>query len=110
MSTSSGLPPIDESLVPQSVRSAGTKAVSLYEAALSFESVLDQQLTQSLTDTLQPASDDSGDDSDGSSSDASTSMMLQMLPQALSQSLAADGGLGLAPQLYQSLAQSEGIQ
>jgi Rod binding domain-containing protein len=109
VSTSSGLPPIDESLIPQSVRSAGTKAVSLYEAALSFESVLDQQLTQSLTDTLQPPSD-SNDDSDGSSSDAATSMTLQMLPQALSQSLAADGGLGLAPQLYQSLAQSEGIQ
>jgi Rod binding domain-containing protein len=108
VSTSSGLPPIDESLIPQSVRSQGTKAVSLYEAALSFESVLDQQLTQALTDTLQPQSDDSS--GDGSSADAATSMTLQMLPQALSQSLAADGGLGLAPQLYQSLAQSEGIQ
>jgi Rod binding domain-containing protein len=110
MSTSPGLPPIDQSLVPESVRTAGPKVVSLYDTALSFESVLDQQLTQALTDTLQPA--DSSDDGsgDGSSPDASTSMMLQMLPQALSQNLAASGGLGIAPELYQSLAQSEGTQ
>ncbi len=101
---SEALPPIDESLIPAGVRAGGSKDVQLYEAALSFESMLSQQLTQSLTDTLQPSSDDSGDsDSDDSSSDAGTSLTLSMLPQALSQSLESSGGLGLAPQLYQAL-------
>ena len=98
--TSPGLPPIDQSLLPADVRAGGTKSVQLYETALAFESVLDQQLTQALTDTLQPA--------DGSTADAATSMTLQMLPQALSQQIASSGGLGLAPELYQSLAAQEG--
>ena len=98
--TSPGLPPIDQSLLPADVQAGGTQSVKLYEAALSFESVLDQQLTQALTDTLKPADD--------SNADAATSMTLQMLPQALSQEIASSGGLGLAPQLYQSLAAQEG--
>jgi Rod binding domain-containing protein len=101
---SDGLPPIDQSLIPAGVRAGGSKDVQLYEAALSFESMLTQQLTKSLTDTLQPSQDDSSDDSgDGSSSDAGTTMTLSMLPQALSQDLEGSGGLGLAPQLYQAL-------
>ena len=101
---SQGLPPIDQSLIPADVRAGGAKDVQLYEAALSFESMLSQQLTQSLTDTLQPSSDGSdGDSDDGSSSDAGTSLTLSMLPQALSQDLESSGGLGLAPQLYQAL-------
>jgi Rod binding domain-containing protein len=108
MSIDGALPPIDQSLVPASVRADGSKAVSTYDAALSFESMLDQQLTQALTDTLQPSDDSDDDSDDGTSMDASTSMMLQMLPQALSQDLASSGGLGLAPELYQSLTQSQG--
>ena len=104
---SSALPPIDQSLIPEGVRAGGTKSVQLYEAALSFESMLTQQLTQSLTDTLQPSSDDSSDDSDDDSSssggDAGTSLTLSMLPQALSTALEGSGGLGLAPELYQAL-------
>jgi Rod binding domain-containing protein len=104
---SSALPPISQSLVPANVRAEGSKAVNLYETALNFEGMLDQQLTQSLTSTLDPSSsgDDSDDGSDDSSSspDAATSLMLQMLPQELSQALVSDGGLGLAPQLYQAL-------
>lgn len=92
-----GLPPIDQSKLPADVRAGGSQAISLYDAALSFEGVLDQQLTQALTDTLQPP-----DDSD---QDAATSMELNMLPQALAQGLVADGGLGLAPSIYRSLAQ-----
>jgi len=101
MSVSAGLPPIDQSLIPAGVRAEGTKAIGLYQSALSFEGMLDQQLTTSLTDTLQPTSDDDSDD--GSSSDAGTSLTLQMLPQALAQDLESTGGLGLAPQLYQAL-------
>jgi Rod binding domain-containing protein len=102
---SEALPPIDQSLIPAGVRAGGSKDVELYEAALSFESMLSQQLTQSLTDTLQPSSDDSddSDSDDDSSSDAGTSLTLSMLPQALSQSLESSGGLGLAPQLYEAL-------
>jgi Rod binding domain-containing protein len=99
---SAGLPPIDQSLIPAGVRAEGQKPVSLYETALSFEGMLDQQLTQSLTDTLQQSGSDDDSD-DGSSTDAGTSLMLQMLPQALSQQLESAGGLGLAPQLYQAL-------
>jgi Rod binding domain-containing protein len=99
---STALPPIDQSAIPAGVRAQGPKAVALYDVALNFEGVLDQQLTQSLTNTLDPS--DSGDGSDdGSTPDAATSLMMQMLPQELSQSLISSGGLGLAPQLYQEL-------
>lgn len=105
---SSVIPPIDQALIPANVRAEGAKAEQLYDTALSFEGVLDQQLTQSLTDTLDPSSSDGGDDSDddssdGSSPDAATSLMMQMLPQQLSQALVSNGGLGLASQLYQAL-------
>lgn len=105
---SSALPPIDPSAIPAGVREQGPKAVQLYDTALDFEGVLDQQLTQSLTNTLDPSdsaddSDDSDDSGDGTSTDAATSLMMQMLPQELSQSLISSGGLGLAPQLYQEL-------
>jgi Rod binding domain-containing protein len=100
---SSALPPIDQALIPADVRAEGSKAVQLYDTALSFEGVLDQQLTQSLTDTLDPSSSDSDGSDDGSSPDAATSLMMQMLPQQLSQALVSNGGLGLASQLYQAL-------
>lgn len=102
---SAGLPPIDTSLIPPAVRKAGAGAVSKYETALSFESMLDEQLAQSLTQTLQDtasAGDDGGDGSDGSS-DGSTALTLQMLPQSLAQGLVSAGGLGLANQLYTAM-------
>lgn len=98
-----GLPPIDQALVPASVRSAGPDAVKRYDTALSFEGMLDEQLAQALTQTLQPTDD--GTD-DGSSTDAATSLTLQLLPQSLAQGLVAAGGTGLAAQLYQSLGGS----
>lgn len=97
---SQSLPPIDLSLVPASVRKAGDAEVKKYQSALSFEGMLDEQLAQSLTSTLQGSSDDGSGDS---STDAATSLTLQMLPQALSQGIVADGGLGLAGQLYTAL-------
>ena len=42
------LPPIDTSLLPASVRNAGPEAQKLYQTALSFESVLTQQLAKAL--------------------------------------------------------------
>jgi Rod binding domain-containing protein len=99
-----GLPPVDAALLPAEVRKAGPQAEKLYETALSFESVLSQQLAQALTSTLQTQddSDDSSDDS-SSSGDASTTLLTQMLPDSLSQSLTAAGGLGMAQQLYGAL-------
>jgi Rod binding domain-containing protein len=91
------IPPVDRSLLPADVRKAGPKAEQLYETALSFEGMLDEQLAQSITDTLQS---DSGDDS----SDGTTDVALQSLPTAFSQGLLADGGLGIARQLYDSLS------
>ena len=91
---STGLPPIDQSLMPASVREGGAKAMQTYGLALSFEGLLDEQLGRALADTLQPA--------DGSG-DATTSVLTQLLPHALSQGLIAGGGLGLASHLYDSL-------
>jgi Rod binding domain-containing protein len=101
---SAGLPPISPSAVPAGVRAQGTAAVQKYEAALSFEGVLDEQLTQALAQSLQDAAAAGDDSGDGSgSSDPSMSMTIQMLPQTLAQSLVGNGGLGLAPQLYEAL-------
>jgi hypothetical protein len=55
--------------------------------------MLDEQLAQSITDTLQS---DSGD--------GSSDVALQSLPTAFSQGLLADGGLGIARQLYDSIS------
>jgi Rod binding domain-containing protein len=99
---SSGLPPIDASLLPADVRKAGPKAERAYQSALAFENVLIDQLTQSLGSTLSSAAgDDSGDDDSGG--DATSALTAQMIPDALSQSLTASGGLGLARQLYKEL-------
>ena len=98
---SSALPPIDQSLVPTGVRAQGKAAVQKYEAALSFEGMLDEQLAQSLTQSLQDTS--SADGSSDGGGDATSSLMLQMLPQTLAQGLVSDGGLGLAPELYTAM-------
>jgi Rod binding domain-containing protein len=102
-----GLPPVDPAQMPASVRKAGPEAQKLYATALSFEGVLEQQLAQALTSTLQTQDDGSSDDSsDGS---ASQTLLMQMLPDSLSQSLTASGGLGMAQQLYDSLAAQKGV-
>lgn len=97
------LPPVDASLVPADVRKAGPKQVQLYETALSFEGLLDEQLAQSLASNLQG---DPG--SDGTQDDASSSLTAELLPQALGQGLLAAGGLGLAPELYRALGGTTG--
>ena len=101
---SQGLPPIDQSLIPAAVRAQGQDAVKKYETALSFEGLLDQQLCQALTQTVQDSVSTDDSDDDGTSLDDGTStLMLQMLPQALSDGLVAQGGLGLAQQLYDQM-------
>jgi Rod binding domain-containing protein len=103
----SSLAPIDSALLPADVRKDGAKGRELYQAALGFEQVLERQLTQALVSTSD--SSDSSGDSDSDTDDTGggvTDMYKQMLPDALSQGMAASGGLGLAPELYQSLKET----
>ncbi len=82
-----GLPPIDQSLLPADVRNAPPARRDAYTAALGFEQQLVQQLTSQLADSAQSTF---GDES---------SPYASMLPNALTQSIMDGGGLGLAPQL-----------
>ena len=112
----SGMPVVPVALMPPDVRAAGAKGEQLYEACLGFEQMLTSQLTTSITQTMDGTDQSDGSDgSDGSdsifdsSSDATTSMYSQLLPGALSQGLTADGGLGLADELYRGMALQDGI-
>ena len=100
---SSSLPPIDSALLPADVRKDGAKGRELYQAALGFEQVLERQLAQALVSTTDSSDSDSDSDDTGS---GVTDLYKQMLPDALSQGMAANGGLGLAPQLYESLKET----
>jgi Rod binding domain-containing protein len=93
--------PIDSSLLPASVRQAGPQAQQLYTTALQFEQLLVEQLSQQLQQT------DGSDGSDGS--DGTTALYQQMLPGAMAQGITDSGGIGLANELYRSLAAAQGI-
>jgi len=94
MTSTSGLPPIDQTLLPADVRTAGKADQQRYAAALSFEETLTQQLTQQLSATT-------GDDDEGD--DATTSAYQQLLPDTMAQVLTQAGGLGLARELYDGM-------
>lgn len=88
------LPPIDQALLPASVRSepaGGPGPSQAYRAALGFEQLLVQQLSTSLTDSAQDAL--GGQDNPYGS----------LLPEALTTGVMDAGGLGLAKQLAPSL-------
>ncbi|MGA2470955.1 MAG: hypothetical protein ABSG64_09725 [Solirubrobacteraceae bacterium] len=98
------VPVVNQALEPASVRN-GTPAVKRdYANALSFESVLVNQLCQQLVQTtgLSSSGDSSGGD-DGDGSDPTVSDFASLLPGALASSIMSDGGLGLAAQLIPSL-------
>ena len=106
----SSLPPVDQALLPQSVRDGSPAAKKAYETALGFEQILVSQLSQELAATASGSGVDGGSgggSSDGSSglmgSDPATSMYSQLLPQALTSSVMAAGGLGIAQQLAGAL-------
>jgi len=94
--------PIDVSKLPADVRAAGPAAQKLYATALAFEQVLVEQLTKQL-DPTQSGDGSSDGSSDGS--DGTTALYSQMLPGALAHGISDAGGVGLADQLYRSLAQ-----
>jgi Rod binding domain-containing protein len=112
-----GLPPIDQSLIPASVRNGSAQDKKDYTAALGFEQMLVGELTKAMTSTADPvgdgstgddssaSTDSSGDDTTASSSttDAATSTYLQMLPDQLAGSIMSNGGLGLAQSFYAAI-------
>jgi Rod binding domain-containing protein len=97
----SGLPPIDQSLLPADVRSGSSDDKKKYATALGFERQLVNELTKVMADTAKPS--DGGED--GQPQDAASSMYLQMLPDQLADSITQNGGLGLARGFYDSLKQ-----
>lgn len=113
--TGTGIAPVDAAQIPADVRAAGPKAQQLYGTALDFEQLLLQQLTQALQSTADAggadgSDGDSSDDTDGADgTDSTTSMFGQMLPDAFAQGLTSAGGIGIARQLYDSLAPHAGI-
>jgi Rod binding domain-containing protein len=105
---SSSAPVVNQALEPAGVRDGSPAAKQAYDEALSFESVLVNQLCQQLASSsgLTGGGDSSGldgDASDGSASDPTVSAFGSLLPGALASSIMSSGGLGLAAQLYPSL-------
>lgn len=105
-----GLPPIDPSLEPASVRHGNQAAKNAYQVGLAFEQMLVDQLAQQLTATASDSggADDGSDGSDDSASgllgsDPASSTYAQMLPQALSSGVMSAGGLGIAAQIAASI-------
>jgi Rod binding domain-containing protein len=93
-----GLPPIDQSLLPADVRHGSSGDAKKYAAALGFERALVVELTKAMADTAKPA-----DDEGGEQQDAASSTYMQMLPDQLADSITQNGGLGLARGLYDSM-------
>jgi Rod binding domain-containing protein len=106
-----GVPPIDPSLEPASVRNGSQAAKNAYQVGLAFEQMLVDQLAQQLTATASGSggSDDGslagGDGSAGGllGSDPASSTYAQMLPQALSSGVMSAGGLGIAAKIAASI-------
>lgn len=85
---SSTIPPIDQALLPASVRNGTAERKEQYQSALEFERVLVGQLTAQLMKSS--GSDDAP---------AAVKAMRENLPSALSDALMGAGGIGLAAQL-----------
>jgi len=108
------LPAINQALGPDWVRRGSASTQKAYEAALSFEATLVEQLSRSLTSTsgLGGESSEEGDSSssEGGSSGASSGggELSSLLPQALSEGVMRAGGLGLAAQMTRDLPAGDG--
>ena len=95
-----GLPslPIGPTALPREVREGTPDQQKAYRAALSFERVLIGQLLQSLGDDALGMG--SGDGEEGAGAPPAYK---DMLPTTLADSLTANGGLGIAQNIYKSL-------
>jgi Rod binding domain-containing protein len=110
--------PVDQALLPASVRSGTPAQQNAYTTGLAFEQMLVEQLSKELAATAQPTSDstdgtDSSDGTDasaglmGGGTDPASSTYAQLLPSALSAGLMSAGGLGVAQQLSGALEPSQ---
>ena len=88
----SGLPQVSETALPAAVRNGSAEDKEAYKAALGFEQVLLGQLVKSMA-------------ADGPLSQGPYAAPVQ---DALSGGLVANGGLGLANDLYQALKERQG--
>jgi Rod binding domain-containing protein len=86
--------------LPADVRAAGAEGRKLYEAALGFEQMLVRNLTAQLAKSAESTDGEEG-------GDAGSSLMQEQIPDALASSIAANGGLGLAHDLYLSLKREQ---
>jgi hypothetical protein len=101
---STPVPVVNQALEPAAVRDGSPATKQAYSEALSFESVLVNQLCQQLVASSGLSDDGNGDSSsDGSGSDPTVSDFSSLLPGALGNAIMSGGGLGLAAQLYPSL-------
>jgi Rod binding domain-containing protein len=101
-----GVPAIDQSLLPAEIRNGSAADRKTYSAAVGFERALLGELTKVMADTAKPVdgsdATDSGSD-DGGKLDSSTSTYMDMLPDQLADGLQQNGGLGLAKTFYDSM-------
>jgi Rod binding domain-containing protein len=86
----SALPAVDRAALPEDIRKASKEDQQTYRAALGFEQALMSELLRSV-DTLK------GSDENAPSAYA------DMIPTTLAQAVTANGGLGIARSLYDSM-------
>jgi Rod binding domain-containing protein len=105
--TLAGLPPIDPTFEPASVRNGSPAAQKAYASALDFESMLVQQLSQSLSETSGLGGEGEAEGSGGVGGDPVTTQLSSLLPQTLTNSVMSHGGLGMAQQLMGTLPETQ---
>ena len=114
ISSSSALPVVAQTAVPEAVRRGGATAQHAYQVGLAFEQMLTNELAQSMSQTIGGTdgssdglggSTDSGDGLGGSGSGGSlgSSPYASMIPQALTSGLMSGGGTGIAMQIAQGI-------
>jgi hypothetical protein len=109
---STGVPVVNQALEPTWVRNGSSSTQKAYQAALSFEQTLVEQLAHSLTTSsgLGGESSQEGEAGaeEGGSSMAGASQLSSTLPQALASGVMNAGGLGLAAELTKGLQGTQG--
>lgn len=85
------LPAVDRSALPADVRRASREDQQAFRAALGFEQALLSQMLRSV-DALG-----------GESAESAPAAYRELLPTTLAESVTAQGGIGLARVLYDSL-------
>ncbi|MGH2914268.1 MAG: hypothetical protein ACRDMX_04695 [Solirubrobacteraceae bacterium] len=112
-----GLSPVDQALVPESVRNGGRAAQAAYQEGVAFEDVLVNELVQTMDQTvpgLGGADSGAGGSADDGSADGgsaagglggpgSLGAYSSLMPQALSSGLMSAGGTGVAMQIATAL-------